>query len=158
MRLTMILCVLSGIFLWNIVTPTPLFLHTDALRSSNIKLLTYAAKNTYFDNVCSTHPLVTSCPCGEEWNSAVKSILNDYVYEFDPLERNQTSKVKALSIYLSMVIVTVLLTESVSHLGVFIGVLEWFKGLKIGQLIGLLTWIESNPEEKNPSIQLLYAP
>jgi hypothetical protein len=32
------------------------------------------------------------------------------------------------------------------------------RGLKIGQLIGLLTWIESNPEEKNPSIQLLYAP
>ena len=117
MRFVTVLCAMIGFSIWWFTVPEPLLYHPDALASQDLKFLTSVVKDTYEYNVCSTHQILSPCECGEPLNRAAKSMFSDKAYTWDPLHQNKIQRVDALSIYLSSILITIMIEESISQYG-----------------------------------------
>jgi hypothetical protein len=83
-RFCITLCAILGLSMWWGIAPEPLFLKPEVLISPDIHTLYTAAKDTFINNVCTTHPLISSpCPCGEPINNEARILLDNN--NFDPL-------------------------------------------------------------------------
>lgn len=120
LRFVLVFCAMIGFSIWWYTVPEQLLYHPAALASENLKFLTSVVKDTYEYNVCSTHHVPSPCECGEPLNRAAKDMFPDTSYTFDPLHQNKIQRVTALSIYLSSILITIILSESISQYGMLV--------------------------------------
>lgn len=105
--------------LWWFSVPEQVLVNPGVLTSPNLHLVMQVAKDTFLDGVCSNHPQVYSpCDCGEPLNNAARDLLKEPL-PFDPLDM---AKLKALSVFMASIILSLVLAESISHHGVLLSV------------------------------------
>ncbi|MED6176584.1 hypothetical protein PIB30_089626 [Stylosanthes scabra] len=84
-RFVTCLCASLGFGIWWNIAPEPLLLNPAALSSPDLSTLLRVARDTFLDQICSSHPHVTSpCDCGEPLNNTARLLLNE-PERFDPL-------------------------------------------------------------------------
>jgi hypothetical protein len=106
-----------GFSIWWYTVPEPLLYKPDALASPDLKFLVDVVKDTYEYNICSTHHLPSPCECGEPINQTAKDMFSE-TYAFDPFDFNKIQRINSYSIYLSSILLSLLLSESISQYGI----------------------------------------
>lgn len=124
MRFILCLCSMLGFSIWWIVAPEPLLLNPAALCSPDLSTLIKVVRETFIDQVCSSHPQVASpCDCGEPLNKTARAMFQEH-QTFDPLSIDEPTTarrqalIKSLSVYIGCILLTMVLAESVSPAGV----------------------------------------
>lgn len=126
MRFVLFICALLGIVIWWHIAPTQLFQHPASLCSPYLSTLVRICKDTFVAHVCSIHPDVASpFSCGEPLNVVARQLIPDSASSpvsepsFDPLSIR--SRTKSACLIIGFLVVTVMLSESVSPHGFYVG-------------------------------------
>jgi len=123
MRFILCLCAMLGFSIWWMVAPEILLIKPAALCSPDLSTLLKVVRETFIDHVCSTHPQIASpCDCGEPLNKTAKLMFQEQE-TFDPLSIDEPTArrqalIKALSVFIGSILLTIVLAESVSPAGV----------------------------------------
>lgn len=87
----------------------------DALFSTDLGLVVKVVRETFVDQICSEHHVPSPCDCGEPLNKVARGLFEPNS-PFDPLclENSTRRRVKAVSVFVASIVLSLALTESVS--------------------------------------------
>lgn len=120
LRFVLLFCGMLGFGIWWALSPDPLLYNPLVICSSpNPDLLCQVSRDTFIDQICSTHPQVLSpCDCGEPLNNELRELLQKP--PFDPL--GSISRVKGAAVFIGAILLSLALAESVSQNGVYLNI------------------------------------
>lgn len=90
----------------------------DALFSTDLGLVVKVVRETFVDQICSEHHVPSPCDCGEPLNKVARDLFEPNS-TFDPLclENSTSRRVKAFSVFVASIVLSLALTESASASG-----------------------------------------
>lgn len=71
-RFVLLVCALVGFFVWWKIAPSQLLLKPDTLSAADLGMLCRVAKDTFVNNICSSHQVPSPCECGEPLNQLTR--------------------------------------------------------------------------------------
>ena len=114
-RFVTLVCLLIGFSAWWILVPEQLLEGPGVLCSPpDIARL---IKDTFIDQVCSEHHVSSPCDCGEPINNQVREDFSKLEF-YDPLNFAPSNRMKAASVLVASVILSLVLAESISQSGI----------------------------------------
>lgn len=114
-RFVTLVCLLIGFSAWWILVPEQLLEGPGVLCSPpDIARL---VKDTFIDQVCSEHHVSSPCDCGEPINNQVREDFSKLEF-YDPLNFAPSNRMKAASVLVASVILSLVLAESISQSGI----------------------------------------
>ena len=114
-RFITLVCLLIGFSAWWILVPEQLLEGPGVLCSPpDIARL---VKDTFIDQVCSEHHVSSPCDCGEPINNQVREDFSKLEF-YDPLNFAPSNRMKAASVLVASVILSLVLAESISQSGI----------------------------------------
>lgn len=113
-RFVTLVCLLIGFSAWWILVPEQLLEGPGILCSPDIARL---VKETFIDQVCSEHHVSSPCDCGEPINNQVREDFSKLEF-YDPLNFAPSNRMKAASVLVASVILSLVLAESISQSGI----------------------------------------
>lgn len=115
MRFVLLTCLLMGFSLWWFYVPEQLLEKPAALCSPDLGQVVRVVRDTFVNQISSNHHVSSPCDCGEPLNNTAK-LLFEPQESFDPLGLN-TNRLKALSVFVASIVLSLALAESVSPSG-----------------------------------------
>lgn len=120
-RFLLIVSLLLAFLIWLTVAPEILTNCPRCLTSPDFELLQRCVRDTFVEQVCTSHRVSSPCECGEGLNKAARDLLidsNENLF-YDPLDINKKTRARSCATYLAVIILTIVLSTCRIYLRVW---------------------------------------